>query len=302
MKLCIASGKGGAGKTTITAGLAHVWGGSVLAADLDVEAPNLHLFLRPDLPDEETVTLPVPELNPERCTQCGLCRDICHYGAVARFAGRVSFFPDMCHGCGGCFAVCAAGALRTGGRELGRLHRGSFADGRFLMGRSRIGEAMTPPLLRRLLFRLDAMLEDRAADAFMDAPPGVSCPAMTAARGADAMLLAAEPTPFGLHDFRLACEAFSTLDMPLAAVLNRAGQDAACDGAVLEYCAEHGIPVLGALPFDEAAARGYAAGKLVPDISPAWRERFEALAEAVASFLHGAGLSVRTDREATCVK
>ena len=149
MKLCIASGKGGAGKTTITAGLAHVWGGSVLAADLDVEAPNLHLFLRPDLPDEETVTLPVPELNPERCTQCGLCRDICHYGAVARFAGRVSFFPDMCHGCGGCFAVCAAGALRTGGRELGRLHRGSFADGRFLMGRSRIGEAMTPPLLRR---------------------------------------------------------------------------------------------------------------------------------------------------------
>ncbi len=285
MKLCIASGKGGAGKTTVTASLAHVWPTPVLAADLDAEAPNLHLFLHPQLRHEEQVNLTVPRLNPERCTHCGACRDICRYNAIARFAGRVSFFTDMCHGCGGCFAVCPAHALEEDGRALGSLLDGEFAGGRFIMGKSRIGEAMTPPLLRRLLAAVDTLLDAEAADALMDAPPGVSCPAMTAARGADAVLLVAEPTPFGLHDFQLACDAFARLSLPAAVVLNRAGQDKDCDAAVTALCAERGLPVLGALPFDADAARAYAAGKLVAETSPIWRTRFEDLGVRLRHFL-----------------
>lgn len=294
MKFCIASGKGGAGKTTVTASLAHVWPGPVLAADMDAEAPNLHLFLHPQLRHEEPVNMIVPRLVPERCTQCGACRDICRYNAIARFVGKVSFFTDMCHGCGGCFAVCPSGALEEGGRELGSLLAGDFAGGRFLMGKSRIGEAMTPPLLRRLLAAVDTMLAGNmltdgllpaeAADALMDAPPGVSCPAMTAARGADTLLLVAEPTPFGLHDFRLACEAFARLHLPTAVVLNRAEQDADCDAAVAAVCAQRGLPLLGALPFDADAARAYAAGKLVAETSPRWRARFEELALRLRHF------------------
>ena len=181
MRIAIASGKGGAGKTTVTASLASVWDRPFIAVDTDVEAPNLHLFLPPAVEASETVGLEVPILDPERCTLCGACRAICRYKAIAQFASRLTIFTDMCHGCGGCFAVCPSQALTPGSRELGVLDQGTVLEGRgrFLMGRSRIGEAMTPPLLRALRKKLDLMLTAIPADALIDSPPGVSCPAMT---------------------------------------------------------------------------------------------------------------------------
>ena len=110
MRIAIASGKGGAGKTTVTASLASVWDRPFIAVDTDVEAPNLHLFLPPAVEASETVGLEVPILDPERCTLCGACRAICRYKAIAQFASRLTIFTDMCHGCGGCFAVCPSQA------------------------------------------------------------------------------------------------------------------------------------------------------------------------------------------------
>ena len=184
MRIAIASGKGGAGKTTVTASLASVWDRPFIAVDTDVEAPNLHLFLPPAVEASETVGLEVPILDPERCTLCGACRAICRYKAIAQFASRLTIFTDMCHGCGGCFAVCPSQALTPGSRELGVLDQGTVLEGRgrFLMGRSRIGEAMTPPLLRALRKKLDLMLTAIPADALIDSPPGVSCPAPNANR------------------------------------------------------------------------------------------------------------------------
>ena len=175
MRIAIASGKGGAGKTTVTASLASVWDRPFIAVDTDVEAPNLHLFLPPAVETSETVGLEVPILDPERCTLCGACRAICRYKAIAQFASRLTIFTDMCHGCGGCFAVCPSQALTPGSRELGVLDQGTVLEGRgrFLMGRSRIGEAMTPPLLRALRKKLDLMLTAIPADALIDSPPGV---------------------------------------------------------------------------------------------------------------------------------
>ena len=224
MRIAIASGKGGAGKTTVTASLASVWDRPFIAVDTDVEAPNLHLFLPPAVEASETVGLEVPILDPERCTLCGACRAICRYKAIAQFASRLTIFTDMCHGCGGCFAVCPSQALTPGSRELGVLDQGTVLEGRgrFLMGRSRIGEAMTPPLLRALRKKLDLMLTAIPADALIDSPPGVSCPAMTVGLDADAVLLVAEPTPFGFHDFRLAHQAFRQIGKPVAVIMNRA--------------------------------------------------------------------------------
>ena len=204
MRIAIASGKGGAGKTTVTASLASVWDRPFIAVDTDVEAPNLHLFLPPAVEASETVGLEVPILDPERCTLCGACRAICRYKAIAQFASRLTIFTDMCHGCGGCFAVCPSQALTPGSRELGVLDQGTVLEGRgrFLMGRSRIGEAMTPPLLRALRKKLDLMLTAIPADALIDSPPGVSCSAMTVGLDADAVLLVAEPRfPAGASGF-----------------------------------------------------------------------------------------------------
>ena len=348
MRIAFASGKGGAGKTTVAASLAATWPGPCMLVDADVEAPNLHLFLRPHLAAPESVYLPVPELNSEKCTACGACGEMCAYKAIAILGGKPVIFSDMCHGCGGCFAVCPAGALDEGRRELGSLQHGVWRVGQgrentLLMGKSRVGEAMSPPLLRALEKALDARLDAMAsavadtmagasaapgsaacpasgpacgpasghvsvadaapvsvADAalpdapsgslpnalphvLIDAPPGVSCPAMTTARLADVLVLVAEPTPFGMYDFTLAHRAFSQLDMPLAVVLNRVGmpENEAGDEALARYCAEEGLPLLARLPFDRQAAEDYARGHLPPvgqsAGAPAWRRRFEAL-------------------------
>lgn len=292
MRIAIASGKGGAGKTTVTASLASVWNGPFVAVDADVEAPNLHLFLPPRIEAAEKVGLEVPVLDPERCTLCGACREICRYKAIAHFASRLTFFSDMCHGCGGCFAVCPSGALTPGSRELGGLEKGTVLEGRgrFLMGRSRIGEAMTPPLLRALRRGLDLMLAEMPGDALIDSPPGVSCPAMTVGLDADAVLLVAEPTPFGFHDFKLAHQAFAQIDKSVAVVMNRAfmPDNAEGDARLRAYCAEKSLPLLAALPFDRAAAERYAEGRLVAETSPDWKARFEALRDALRTFAQGA--------------
>lgn len=294
MRIVIASGKGGAGKTTVTACLADQWERACVLVDADVEAPNLHLLLHPVLKNSEPVVLEVPELLPENCNGCGECRDICSYGAIAMLGAKPMVFQDMCHGCGGCFAVCAQRALRVAGRELGVIEWGhADFDGRqavFLMGKTRVGEAMTPPLLRAQERKLTALLREDAADVLMDAPPGVSCPAMTAAHGADAVLLVAEPTPFGFYDFKLAQAAFAQLGLPLAVVMNRAGMEgnAACEEELRAWCRAAALPLLAELPFDREAAASYAHGvpptKAQGDAGRQWRQRFAALAAKLRTF------------------
>ena len=306
MRIAFASGKGGAGKTTVAASLAAIWPHPCLIVDADVEAPNLHLFLHPCLDAPQSVYLTVPELDTEKCTACGDCAAICSYKAIARLGAGLTIFADMCHGCGGCFEVCQAGALKRGKRELGSLQWGSWslkqcadqnsgqgpkqnpgqssrqASGQssgktLLMGKSRVGEAMSPPLLRAIdgaLAAISVADAGSAPDILIDSPPGVSCPAMTTARMADALVLVAEPTPFGIYDFKLAHAAFKKLGMPLAVVMNRAGMPGNENGdAALEaYCAAEGLPLLACLPFDLQAAEAYARGHL-----PLWEQSANAL-------------------------
>ena len=287
MRIAIASGKGGAGKTTIAVSLASVWNRPCVLADTDVEAPNVHLFLEPEITDRYPVTLEVPVPDAERCSSCGACVALCRFKAIARFGQKIVVFPEMCHGCGGCFAVCPKNALGRGERLLGELEAGIVLRGKhsFLMGRARVGESMTPPQLRALQARLETLAgNDR--DVLLDAPPGVTCPAMTAVRDADLILLAAEPTPFGFHDFRLAHQAFLILEKPMAVVVNRAGipGNSNGDNALREYCAKAGLPVLAELPFDRDAAEQYAKGLLLTELSTVWNDRFVALREALTAF------------------
>jgi MinD superfamily P-loop ATPase len=201
MIVAVASGKGGTGKTTVTASLTTVWDEALLAVDLDVEEPNLHLFLQPSIDGSATAHMPVPVVDERRCTHCGACSDLCQFKAISVIGELILTFPEMCHGCGGCIAVCPEQALSPGQRVLGEITWGEAGKAGFLMGRLRIGEAMSPPLMRLVKVKLERMIAAKGADAIIDAPPGVSCPAVNAVIDSDVIVLVTEPTPFGFHDF-----------------------------------------------------------------------------------------------------
>lgn len=278
MMVAIASGKGGTGKTTVSAALASVWPQPVIAMDLDVEEPNLHLFLKPLMDDEEKAFIEVPVADESKCTYCRACAELCQFKAISVLGSVLMIFSEMCHGCGGCLAVCPEKALSPGRRELGDIRRGTFGNNVFLMGRSRVGEAMSPPLMRAVKRKLPAMLQARPADVLVDAPPGVSCPAVNAVMDADVIVLVTEPTPFGLYDLQLAHEAFLSLAKPMGIIINRAGLG---ENKVYDFCRSRGLPVWMEIPYDRKIAAAYAKGQVVAALSDNLREEFAALADKI---------------------
>ncbi|MBP1626841.1 MAG: Cobyrinic acid ac-diamide synthase [Holophagaceae bacterium] len=279
MIVAVASGKGGTGKTTVSASLAATWERPLVAVDLDVEEPNLHLFLKPSLVSIETVNLEVPVLDAERCNLCRACTELCQFKALAIFGKTLMVMPEMCHGCGGCFEVCPTGALKPGSRELGVMEighsRGSIPC---LTGRLRIGESMSPPLMRQIRHRMAEMATDMGADVIIDAPPGVSCPAMNAVQDSDVILLVTEPTPFGFHDFQLAWEAFTPLKKPMGVVINRAGLG---DDRAYAFCKAKGLPILAEIPYRREIAEHYAKGGLLAELDNKMRWTFARLQEGL---------------------
>ena len=240
--------------------------------DCDVEEPNAHLFLKPEIQDTTEVFVPVPEVDQELCNACGQCGKICRFSAILTLGGKAMVYPELCHGCGGCELVCAPGAIKEVNRTVGWIDRGRAQGLGFSMGRLRVGEAMSPPLIRELLARVDSGSNNRLT--IVDAPPGTSCPVVSAVRKCDYALLVTEPTPFGLNDLKLAVGTVREIGTPLGVVINRCDVG---DDRVVNYCRDNSIEVLAQLPNDRAAAEAYSRGELLVDCSQALRKGFEDL-------------------------
>ncbi|MGD9072058.1 MAG: ATP-binding protein [Desulfobacterales bacterium] len=269
MIITVASGKGGTGKTTVATNLAVAVESDVQVLDCDVEEPNAHLFLKPEISDVTTATTPVPEIDLGNCTLCGECEKICQFKAIVVLGDTVLTFPEMCHGCGGCKAVCPAAAIKEIGRELGVIETGHRKGVAFGHGRLRIGEAMAPPLIKKVRA---LALPDRFT--IIDAPPGTSCPVIASMKGTDFVLLVTEPTPFGLYDLKLAVGAVKLLGIPHGLVINRADLG---DRQVYAYAEEENIPILMEIPFDRRVAEAYSGGALIVETQPEWKEAFRQL-------------------------
>jgi len=279
MIISVASGKGGTGKTTVATNLAVSLGGNVQFLDCDVEEPNAHLFLDPDIQEVRTVTTPVPQVDEEKCTLCGKCAEICQFKAIVVIGETVLSFHELCHSCGGCMEVCPEKAISETERELGLIEKG-YRDGlQFVHGRLRVGEAMSPPLIREVRY-----YQDDNKIIIIDAPPGTSCPVIAAMKGADFVLLVTEPTPFGLHDLELAVGAVKVLGIPSGLVINRAdlGND-----KVKQYAKQERIPVLLEIPFDRRIAESYSKGELIVEAMPEWKERFLELYNRIEQIVKG---------------
>jgi MinD superfamily P-loop ATPase len=269
MIISIASGKGGTGKTTVATNLALSLDMDVQVLDCDVEEPNAHLFIQPNMGDAKTITTPVPEVDMEKCTLCGKCGEICQFKAIVIIGETVLPFHELCHSCGGCVEVCPEKAITEIGRELGVIESGHRNGLAFVHGRLRVGEAMSPPLIKKVReYTQPGVLT------IIDAPPGTSCPVIASMTEADFVLLVTEPTPFGLHDLKLAVGAVKTLGIPCGLVINRSDVG---DDHVTRYAEKEGVPILMEIPFDRRIAEAYSKGKMIVDVMPEWKEAFNNL-------------------------
>ncbi|HUU26277.1 MAG TPA: ATP-binding protein [archaeon] len=272
MKLAVASGKGGTGKTTVAVNLAFVasqTGLNVAYLDCDVEEPNGHIFLKPLIANSEPVGNLIPEVDAGKCTLCGKCSEICQYSAIICIGKKVLVYPELCHSCGGCSLVCPAEAISEISREIGQLETGRAEPVRFVRGVLNIGEVEGPSLIRKVKASCP-----EADLVIIDAPPGTSCPVIESIRGCDYVLLVTEPTPFGLNDLKLAVEMVNAMELPFGVVVNRAGLG---DGGVREYCQEKRIEVLIEIPDDRKVAETYSRGEMASEVLPEYRAIFEKL-------------------------
>lgn len=269
MILAVASGKGGTGKTTLSANLARMLGSRVQLLDCDVEEPNAHLFLQRGPGTEELVTIPVPQVDEALCNGCGKCGEFCEYQAIASFGSTPLVFKEMCHGCGGCTLVCPQKAIHETAKRIGTVETSLAGDITLIQGRLDVGVAMAPPLIRAVKARLQ---KDMAA--ILDAPPGTSCPVIATLQDTDFVLLVTEPTPFGLHDLTLAVDMVRELGVPFGVVVNRYGIG---DQRIHEFCSAQQIPILLEIPDDRRIAEAYSRGELIVDALPEYRELFQGL-------------------------
>lgn len=280
MKIGVASGKGGTGKTTVSVNLALVAPAPVRLLDCDVEEPDCHLFLDAQIEQTQSVTIPVPRVDTSKCSGCGECGQFCEFNAIVSFTSEPLLFPELCHGCGGCSKVCPERAIREIDRQIGVIERGHSNGLEMVQGRLNVGEPLAPPVVRGVKAGWDPR-----GTTIVDSPAGTSCTMIESVRDCDFVLLVSEPTPFGLRDLELAVGAIRELRIPCGIVVNRVGVG---DDRVHEYCRSESLPVLLDIPNDRRIAEAYSRGQLVIDAIPEMRPMFEDLFLRLESECHHA--------------
>lgn len=267
MKIAIASGKGGTGKTFVSVNAYHALsshGRKVVLTDCDAEAPDAVLFFDVLPKHESIVTEQVPVIDKDACTFCGKCYDYCNYGAIFYLpeAGMIHVIDDLCHSCGACSVACQFQAITERPVEVGRVTSyGRNSEVTMVEARMRIG-AMTPvPVIKAAIAEAS-----RQHDLLiMDAPPGTSCPFVHTVSRADYVVLVTEPTPFGLSDLVQSVETLREIGKPMGVVINRAGVG---NRDVYEYLHDERIPLLMEIPFDREIASLTSKGKIVAEYRP----------------------------------
>lgn len=270
MKIGILSGKGGTGKTTVSTSLAILLP-SCQYIDCDVEEPNGAIFLKPELKEKSPVRVLVPEIETTECNFCGLCAKVCQFNAIAVVKDNVLVFPEICHHCGACAIACPNDAIKEVERTIGVVEANE--NGTFLQGKLDVGEPISIPILNELKKRIKG-------DTFviLDCPPGASCTVVTAIEGCDYCVLITEPTPFGLHDIKIAVQLVRKMGIPFGVVLNKASDD---NRSIHDFCQNEGIEILMEIPFSKEIAEGYSKGILPVENNEMWKEKFTKLYEKI---------------------
>ncbi len=285
MKIAIASGKGGTGKTTLSTNLASYLAEKqeVVLTDLDVEEPNSGLFIEADLVHEEDKFKMVPEWIEDKCTLCGICQEVCNFHAVIQLGKMIMVFPELCHGCYACSELCPESTLPMVPKKMGELKHFKTDRLNFVESRLIIGEEQAVPLISQTQKYIDEHFDDNTIKIF-DSPPGTSCPVIEATKDADFIILITEPTPFGFHDLKLAVETMKELKKDFGIVLNRYGIG---NDDVIDYCKKENIPLLATIPNDRRIAELYSKGQLIYKEVPEVRDELDKIITHISTLMKG---------------
>jgi len=282
MVITIASGKGGTGKTTIAINLAATLVDSekiechhsVWLLDCDVEEPNAALFLKPAFHIKKNVERPLPVIDPEKCSACGRCIEVCEYHAIAIVGKKPIFFKELCHACGSCTLNCPENAIDEKPEVIGILKSGKRGLLHFSEGLLKIGFSSPVPVIRELKKWVISSVEPHDI-ILLDASPGTTCPVVESLRDADFALLVTEPTPFGLHDLSLITSLVQEeFKLPCGVVINKSGTN---DSIIENFCQDKGIPILMRLPLSRQIAEIYSKGNLLINKLPELKDLLSGL-------------------------
>ncbi|MBU4255948.1 MAG: ATP-binding protein [Candidatus Thermoplasmatota archaeon] len=272
MIISVASGKGGTGKTTVAVNLALSLN-NVQFLDCDVEEPNAHIFLKPEINIEKLAYTLVPEINKDKCNFCGRCSEACEFNAIAILKSKVLVFPELCHGCGACKLVCPADAIEEKNKNIGVIRIGKTGNIDYVEGVLNVGEPMSTPLIRKVKKEIN-----KNKTVIIDASPGVACPVIETVYGSDYCVLVTEPTPFGLYDLKLAVGVLRKMNIPFGVVINR---DGIGDKKVEKYCEKEKIRIMMKIPISRDIASLYSKGIPFVNEMPGWKEKFIDLLEEI---------------------
>ncbi len=274
MKIAIASGKGGTGKTTLSTNLALFLAQTepTVLVDLDVEEPNSGLFIQGEVIHKEAKNKMIPVWAERDCNLCSNCQEVCNFNAILKMGSSIMVFPELCHGCYACAGLCPTSSLTMSPKKMGDLRHEQIGNLDFIESRLMISEEQAVPLIKQTIDYVNDHFNEETLKIF-DSPPGTSCPVIEVTRGVDLVLLVTEPTPFGLHDLKLAVDTVRKLGKEYAVVLNRYGIG---NDQVEQYCAKEEINLLARIPNSRRVAEIYAAGGLlyqdVPEVAAAIQE------------------------------
>lgn len=273
MKVAIASGKGGTGKTTLSTNLAGLISESedVVLSDLDVEEPNSGLFIHGTRVKEEVKYKMIPEWKEDTCTFCGVCQESCNFHAVIQLGSQILVFPELCHSCYACSELCPTSSLPMKAKRMGTMKEYHSANLTFVESTLDVGEEQAVPLISQTNDYICKSFHQDTIKIF-DAPPGTSCPVIEATKDVDFVILVTEPTPFGLHDLKLAVETMIQLRKEFGVVINRHGVG---NDDVTDYCHTMNIPILAKIPDKRQIAELYSNGELIYKKIPEVKQELE---------------------------
>ena len=265
-EIVIISGKGGTGKTSVTASYGFLGGQDVVVADCDVDAADMHLLMKPDFArSEDFYSGVVAEINPDKCTQCGLCAEKCRFDAIPVINNQHVVKKLDCEGCGYCAKICPEEAITMPEQNVGDWYISTTkVNNTMVHAKLGIGAENSGKLVAKVKNEAKAMAEKQQKEfAVIDGSPGVGCPVVSSLSGADFTVIVTEPSVSGFHDLKRVYELVKKFKIKAGCIINKYDINQEITDKIMNFLRDEKIEHIASLPYDENFTRAMTLGKTI---------------------------------------